>query len=243
MNSNVLVLPILLPLLSALALVFTRRFYKLTRFIENITMISTTIISLWLLIYVMIEGPIVLNFGGWVAPYGIQFVGDELSMLLVTTASFVVTFVLYFGYGRGEKRANRYYLPTFILFMTVGVIGSFLTADVFNLYVMFEIMLIASFVLITLGQSIEQLRASIIYVVLNIIGSWLFLISIGLIYRTFGTLNFTHIAERANELQDTSSLVIISMMFIVAFGSKAALVLFMCCLLYTSDAADDLQPV
>ncbi|WP_264768155.1 proton-conducting transporter membrane subunit, partial [Klebsiella pneumoniae] len=81
--------------------------------------------------------------------------------------------------GRGEHKANRYHLPSFILFLSVGVIGSFLTSDLFNLYVMFEIMLLASFVLITLGQSVEQLRAAIIYVVLNIIGSWLFLLGIG----------------------------------------------------------------
>lgn len=60
--------------------------------------------------------------------------------------------------GRGEQRVNRYYMPSFILFLTVGVIGSFLTSDLFNLYVMFEIMLLASFVLVTLGQSVEQLR-------------------------------------------------------------------------------------
>ncbi len=65
---------------------------------------------------------------------------------------------------------------------------------------MFEIMLLASFVLITLGQSVEQLRAAIIYVVLNIIGSWLFLLGIGLLYKTVGTLNFSHIAMRLNDM-------------------------------------------
>ncbi|MGU3126887.1 proton-conducting transporter transmembrane domain-containing protein [Staphylococcus aureus] len=92
-----------------------------------------------------------------------------------------------YGFGRGEHKANRYHLPSFILFLSVGVIGSFLTSDLFNLYVMFEIMLLASFVLITLGQSVEQLRAAIIYVVLNIIGSWLFLLGIGLLYKTVVT--------------------------------------------------------
>lgn len=67
---------------------------------------------------------------------------------------------------------------------------------------MFEIMLLASFVLITLGQSVEQLRAAIIYVVLNIIGSWLFLLGIGLLYKTVGTLNFSHIAMRLNDMGD-----------------------------------------
>ena len=127
----------------------------------------------------------------------------------------------------GEDRVNRYYLPTFILFLTTGVIGSFLTSDLFNLYVMFEIMLLASFVLVTLGQSVEQLRAAIIYVVLNIVGSWLFLLGIGLLYKTVGTLNFSKLLLRLDQIHDNKAIIIISIVFIVAFGSKAALVLFM----------------
>lgn len=92
---------------------------------------------------------------------------------------------------------------------------------------MFEIMLLASFVLVTLGQSVEQLRAAIIYVVLNIIGSWIFLLGIGLLYKTVGTLNFTQIALRLDQMQDNKTIIIISLVFIVAFGSKAALVIFM----------------
>ena len=187
----------------------------------------TTVISLALLIYVLNHKPITLDFGGWKAPFGIQFLGDSLSLLLVTITSFVVTLIMSYGFGRGENRVNRYYLPTFILFLTVGVIGSFLTSDLFNLYVMFEIMLLASFVLVTLGQSVEQLRAAIIYVVLNIIGSWIFLLGIGLLYKTVGTLNFTQIALRLDQMQDNKTIIIISLVFIVAFGSKAALVIFM----------------
>ncbi|RIL84980.1 cation:proton antiporter, partial [Staphylococcus equorum] len=171
--------------------------------------------------------PLKLDFSGWRAPFGIQYVGDALSLLLVTTTHFVVFMIIGFGFGRGEKRASRYYLPSFVLFLTVGVVGSFLTADLFNLYVMFEIMLLASFVLVTLGQSVEQLRASIIYVVLNVIGSWILLIGIGLLYRQLGTLNYTHIAMRIRELDDPTAIHLVSMSFIVALGSKAALVLFM----------------
>ncbi|PTF21308.1 cation:proton antiporter, partial [Staphylococcus epidermidis] len=131
---------------------------RLSRIFSIGTMSITTIISLLLLIYVMQHKPIALDFGGWKAPYGLQFVGDSLSLLMVTTSSFVVTLIMAYGFGSREKRAIRYYLPSFILFLTVGVIGSFLTADLFNIYVMFEVMLLASFVLITLGQSVEQLR-------------------------------------------------------------------------------------
>ena len=187
----------------------------------------TTLISLALLIYVMNHKPITLNFGGWKAPYGIQFLGDSLSLLMVTVSSFVVTLIMAYGFGRGEKRVNRFHLPTFILLLTVGVIGSFLTSDLFNLYVMFEIILLASFVLVTLGQSVEQLRAAIIYVVLNIIGSWLFLLGIGMLYKTVGTLNFSHLAMRLNHMENNQTITLISLVFLVAFSSKAALVIFM----------------
>ena len=92
---------------------------------------------------------------------------------------------------------------------------------------MFEVMLLASFVLVTLGQSVEQLRAAIIYVVLNIIGSWLLLLGIGLLYKLTGTLNYALVAQRLDDMKDASSVVIIAIIFLVAFGSKAALVLFM----------------
>ncbi|MEN2446757.1 Na+/H+ antiporter Mnh2 subunit D, partial [Bacillus sp. JR_15] len=225
--SNLLILPMLLPFLCALILVFIKDKNKVSKFLCINTMIVNTIISLLLLIYVMNHHPITLDFGGWKAPFGIQFLGDSLSLLMVTITSFVVTLIMAYGFGRGEQRVNRFHLPSFILFLTVGVIGAFLTSDLFNLYVMFEIMLLASFVLVTLGQSVEQLRAAIIYVVLNIIGSWFLLFAIGLLYKTVGTLNFSHVALRLSHMQDNQTVTMISLIFLVAFSSKAALVIFM----------------
>lgn len=227
MMSNLLIMPMLLPFLCALILVFIKNKNQTSKILSITTMIVSTLISLALLIYVVNHKPIILDFGGWKAPFGIQFLGDSLSLLMVTVSSFVVTLIMAYGFGRGEKRVNLFHLPTFILLLTVGVIGSFLTSDLFNLYVMFEIMLLASFVLVTLGQSVEQLRAAIIYVVLNIIGSWLFLLGIGMLYKTVGTLNFSHIASRLNHMESNQTITIISLVFLVAFSSKAALVIFM----------------
>lgn len=227
MMSNLLIMPMLLPFLCALILVFIKNKNQTSKILSITTMIVSTLISLALLIYVVNHKPITLDFGGWKAPFGIQFLGDSLSLPMVTVSSFVVTLIMAYGFGRGEKRVNLFHLPTFILLLTVGVIGSFLTSDLFNLYVMFEIMLLASFVLVTLGQSVEQLRAAIIYVVLNIIGSWLFLLGIGMLYKTVGTLNFSHIASRLNHMESNQTITIISLVFLVAFSSKAALVIFM----------------
>lgn len=114
--SNLLILPLLLPAVCALALVFIRTNSRLSRVFSIGTMAVTTVISLYLLIHVMYNKPIALDFGGWEAPFGIQFVGDSLSLLMVTTSSFVVTLIMAYGFGRTEKRAIRYYLPSFILF-------------------------------------------------------------------------------------------------------------------------------
>ena len=227
MMSNLIILPMLLPFVCALILVFTKNKNRISKILSITTMIVNTMISIALLIYVVNHKPITLDFGGWKAPFCIQFLGDSLSLLMVSVSSFVVTLIMAYGFGRGEKRVNRFHLPTFILLLTVGVIGSFLTSDLFNLYVMFEIMLLASFVLVTLGQSVEQLRAAIVYVVLNILGSWLLLLGIGMLYKTVGTLNFSHLAMRLNHMENNQTITMISLVFLVAFSSKAALVIFM----------------
>ena len=111
MSSNLLILPILLPFLCALVLVFTKNKNNTSKILYIGTMSVTTVISLALLIYVLNHKPITLDFGGWKAPFGIQFLGDSLSLLLVTITSFVVTLIMSYGFGRGENRVNRYYLP------------------------------------------------------------------------------------------------------------------------------------
>lgn len=107
MNSNLLILPILLPLLCALLLVFTKNKNRVSKILYIGTMTVNTLISLALLIYVMNHKPITLDFGGWKAPFGIQFLGDTLSLLMVTVASFVVTLIMAYGFGPAEERVDR----------------------------------------------------------------------------------------------------------------------------------------
>src|SRR5699024_85495 len=296
---NKLLLKLLLVSLSSgLLIIFFKERLALTRRIAITVLALTTIVSGWLLVDVSMNKALVINFGDWQPPFGIQFVGDELSLLFTTISCFVVTVIIYFGFGKRERLANRYFLPSFILFLLSGdngsfltadifnfgywkssfgilfvvdelsllfttiscfvfsviiyfgfgkrerlanryflpsfilfllsgVNGSFLTADIFNLYVMFEIMLLASFVLLTLGQSIEQLRASIIYVVINVVSSWFFLMGVAYIYGTLGTLNFGHIAMRISESNQPTTTTLVAIIMIFVFGGKAALVVFM----------------
>lgn len=151
--NNLILIPLLVPLFIGLILFFFKERLALTRRIAITFLALTTIVSGWLLVDVSMNKALVINFGDWQPPFGIQFVGDELSLLFTTISCFVVTVIIYFGFGKRERLANRYFLPSFILFLLSGVNGSFLTADIFNLYVMFEIMLLASFVLLTLDQT------------------------------------------------------------------------------------------
>lgn len=225
--NNLILIPILVPLITGLILFFFKERLTLTRRIAITSLLITTIVTGWLLIDVSMNQSLVINFGDWQPPFGIQFVGDELGLLFTTVSCFVVTIIIYFGFGKRERVANRYFLPSFILFLLTGVNGSFLTADIFNLYVMFEIMLLASFVLLTLGQSIEQLRASIIYVVINVVSSWFFLMGIAYLYGTLGTLNFGHLAMRISESNQPATTTLVAIIMIFVFGGKAALVMFM----------------
>ncbi|RZI01307.1 Na+/H+ antiporter subunit D [Staphylococcus condimenti] len=225
--NNILLIPLLVPLVTGLVLFFFKERLMVTRRIAITMLVITTSVSVYLLVHVFNHQTLVINFGDWQPPFGIQFVGDTLGLIFTTIANFVVTVIIYFGFGKKEHLANRYFLPSFILFMLTGVNGSFLTADIFNLYVMFEIMLISSFVLLTLGQTVEQLRASVIYVVMNVVSSWFFLIGIAYLYGTLGTLNFGHLAMRIAESNQTPAMTMVAIIMIFVFGGKAALVMFM----------------
>lgn len=225
--NNLLLIPLLLPLVTGLVLFFFKERLMVTRRIAITVQVINTMISVYLLVYVYQHNPLVINFGDWQPPFGIQFVGDTLGLFFVMIANLVVTVVIFFGFGKREHLANRYFLPSFILFMLTGVAGSFLTADIFNLYVMFEIMLISSFVLLTLGRTLEQLRASVIYVVMNVVSSWFFLIGIAYLYGTLGTLNFGHLSMRITESNQPPAMTMVAIIMIFVFGGKAALVMFM----------------
>src|SRR5690625_373284 len=114
----------------------------------------------------------------------------------------------------------------FVLFLVAGVHASFLTGDLFNLFVSFEVMLLASYVLLTLGGEKNQLRQSIVYMTINILSSWIFLVAIAFLYRMLGTLNLAHLAERIQESGQTPIMTVVSILFLIVFSLKAGLVLY-----------------
>src|SRR5690625_50957 len=224
--NNLLVLPIALPLVADVILIFLRPYINLQRWVTFGVMAVISGISIYLLQKVQSEGVLRLDFGGWEPPFGILFVGDSFSVLLVLTASIVTAISLLYGfYSLDAEREKMYFYPL-VNFLVAGVIGSFLTGDLFNLFVFFEVMLLSSYALVSLGGSKMQLKSGIIYVTINVVSSWMFLIAIAYLYGTVGTLNLAHISQRIAESGQTPILTVISILFLVVFSLKAGLLLY-----------------
>lgn len=226
MMNNILVLPLILPIMAGVILVFLRPYIHVQRIISLLVIIGIACTSIITLNKIQLEGVLRLDFGGWEPPFGILFVADSFSMLLVLTASIVTAIcLLYAFFSIGERHEKMFFYP-FVLFLVAGVNGSLLTGDMFNLFVCFEVMLLASYALVTLGGEKAQLKESIKYVVINVLASWFFLVALAYLYGTVGTLNMAHLAERVAEAGQDPLLTTISIIFLLVFALKAGLLLF-----------------
>ena len=224
--NNIIVLPMIVPIMTAIFLVFLRDYIKLQRIISFITMIFVASITALLLYVVQTEGIMKLDFSGWLPPYGILFVADSFALILVLTASIVTAICLLYAFSTiGERHEKMFFYP-FVLFLIAGVNGSFLTGDIFNLFVCFEVMLLASYVLVALGGEKFQLRESLKYVLINVVASWMFLVALAFLYGTLKTLNMAHIAQRVAEVGQDPILTTVSILFLIVFALKAGLLLF-----------------
>lgn len=224
--NNLIVLPLIIPIITGIILVFLRSSIMLQRVISIITMITVSVISFLLLDIVQTEGIIRLDFSGWLPPFGILFVADSFALLLVLTASVVTTICLLYAFSTIGKDNERMFFYPFVMFLIAGVNGSFLTGDIFNLFVCFEVMLLASYVLVAMGGKKVQLRESLKYVIINVVASWLFLVALAFLYGTVKTLNMAHIAERVAEAGQEPLLTTVAILFLLVFGLKAGLLLF-----------------
>ncbi|WP_087973757.1 Na+/H+ antiporter subunit D [Oceanobacillus rekensis] len=224
--NNILVMPMVIPVMVGILLIFLRPYIKAQRWISFSTMIVNAGIAVYLLNRIQTEGVLRLDFGGWEPPFGILFVADSFSIILVLTTSIVTAICLLYAFSSVGKEHENMFFYSFINFLIAGINGSFLTGDLFNLYVCFEIMLLASYVLVALGGKKRQLSESIKYVVINIVSSWIFLIAIAYLYGTVGTLNLAHLSERIAESGQTPLLTVISIVFLTVFALKSGLLLY-----------------
>ncbi|WP_368901249.1 Na+/H+ antiporter subunit D [Oceanobacillus oncorhynchi] len=224
--SNLIVMPMALPVLFGIILLFLRPYVKVQRGLSLLVFVANIGISAYVLHLIQQNGVLRLDFGGWEPPFGILFVADSFSMLLVLAASIVAAVCLIYSFSSVEPSFEKNFYYSFVLFLIAGVNGSFLTGDIFNLFVCFEIMLLASYVLIVFGGKKRQLRESIKYVIVNVVSSWIFLVAIAYIYGSVGTLNMAHIAERVAENGQTATLTVVSIVFLTVFALKAGLFLY-----------------
>ncbi|MGK7393470.1 MAG: Na+/H+ antiporter subunit D [Candidatus Cyclobacteriaceae bacterium M3_2C_046] len=180
------------------------------------------ILAILLISQVYHSGIRVVQIGNWPAPFGITLVADMLGALMILITAIISFAILWYSLQDIDaERKSSGYFPVFFL-MLFGVSGAFLTGDVFNLYVWFEVMLVGSFVLMALGNNKAQLEGAVKYVVLNFIGSGFFLLGIGVLYKLTGTLNMADLAVIINDHPDHSLLNIAALFFFMAFGIKAA---------------------
>ena len=218
------VLMILLPLISA-AFILVFRGVNLQRFIALLTLATLTVMSAVLIIVADTHGIQTVQMGGWEAPIGITLVADRLSSIMLFVSSIVLVAVMWYGISQGLRDGDdddpiAVFLPSYML-LSMGVNLSFLAGDLFNLYVGFEIFLVASYVLLTLGASPQRVRAGIGYVMVSMASSMVFLFALALVYASVGTMNMAQAGIRMEDVP-TGTKAAIFATILIAFGIKAA---------------------
>lgn len=220
--THLVALPVLLPLLLGGLSVALWRSVVLQRWLGVVGTLVLLLLSIGLLMETWEQGFVVMHMGSWPAPFGIVLVADMLSAIMVVLTGIIGFATAMYSLTTITGRYERFgYYPLFHLLLA-GVNGAFLTGDIFNLYVWFEVMLVASFALLILGGERAQMEGAIKYVTLNLLSSVLFLTAIGLLYGLTGTLNMADLALRIGEIEDSGRVTVIAMLFMIAFGIKAA---------------------
>ena len=224
MMQHLIVFPIVLPLIAGIMLLYQRQ--GLVRYKRIVSVVATVLllaVAIGLISQAMRGEILYYALGNWQAPFGIVLVLDRLSaLMLLITALLAVGAVIFACAGDDEKGSNFHGLFQWQL---LGINGAFLTGDLFNLFVFFEVLLLASYALLLHGGGKARIQASVHYVVLNLAGSSLFLIAVGTLYGATGTLNMADMALRVAELPaERQGLVTAgALMLLVVFGLKAAI--------------------
>jgi multicomponent Na+:H+ antiporter subunit D len=214
--------PIALPLAGAALTLLVHGRVRLQRVVSLAALLGATAAAVDLLLEVEAGGTAVVQVGGWPAPFGITLVADLFSGLLLAVSMATVVGVLVYATGQLERHVEARFFHPLYLTLSAGVAASFLTGDLFNLFVAFEVMLIASYVLITLGADRSGVRPAMTYVVVNLLASTLFITAVGLLYAAAGTVNLADLSLRVADLPPalTSAL---GLLLLVVFGIKAAI--------------------
>jgi multicomponent Na+:H+ antiporter subunit D len=224
--NNLVILPLIIPILAGMIMVIFKKYTTFQRVLSIVSLLLVIVVAVYLVLQIDRDGIQILHLGGWEAPFGVSLVADMFAALLVLTTGVVsLCCLLYAFHSIGKEREAYYFYPLFLCLVT-GVNGSFLTGDIFNLFVCFEVMLVSSYVLISLGGTKIQLRESIKYILINMISSFLFLVAIAYLYAITGTLNMAHLSIRISEVGQSGLINTVAILFLIVFSLKAGLFLF-----------------
>ncbi len=234
LSAHLPVLPVLLPLFTAVVLLLmgdgvgavgdqqskpTRQ-----RLLSMVSVVLGAVLAWQLMTGANAGALTVYPLGSWPAPFGIVLVVDRLSALMLALTWTIAVPVLWYATAHWDLRGRHFH--ALFHFQLMGLSGAFITGDLFNLFVFFEILLIASYVLLVHGQGPERFKAGLHYVVLNLAASALFLIGLAIVYGVTGTLNITDLALRVAKLNAEEAVLVKigAMILLVVFGLKAAIV-------------------
>lgn len=220
--------PVILPaVLAPLIVLGMRHDLSLQRVFSVAGTLALLLISIGLAVQATDAGPQAYLMGNWPAPFGIVLVLDRLSALMVLLAGVLALAVVLYVIGTGWDSRGKHFHALF-QFQLMGVNGAFLTGDAFNLFVFFEILLIASYGLMIHAGGKDRLRAGVQYVAYNLAGSTLFLFALGTIYATTGTLNMADLAVKVAELPagEDAMIRVAGVLLLIVFAVKGALVPF-----------------
>jgi multicomponent Na+:H+ antiporter subunit D len=216
------VAPVALPVVAGALLLMVRHDTKLHAGLAVSGLALTLLCNVLLLGRVLDQGTVVMTMGRWLPPFGISFAADALGATLSLVATLVGLVCAIYAIQDISSVGRRYGFFSFLMLLMAGVGGSFLTGDLFNLYVWFEVFLISSFGLIVLGSERRQLDGATKYAILNLVGTTFFLTATAMLYGTFGSLNMADIASRVDGVRETAPLTTLAVLFLLAFGMKAA---------------------
>lgn len=216
------ILPVALMIATGGLLMMIRKSVRLHAFIGFSALILLVILDALLLWRVWQNGPITMTMGRWLPPFGISFTADVFGASMALASAIVALLASVFALKDIDATGLRHGFVAFLMLMMAGVSGAFLTGDIFNLYVWFEVLLISSFGLLILGSEPRQIEGALKYAILNLIATTLFLISVGYLYAIFGTLNMADIARKEAAIREGAPLITLTALFVLAFGMKAA---------------------
>lgn len=222
MMENLVMWPLIVHLFFSLILMFGWQNLRLQKSVTIIANFVSLAVAIFLFVHIYNNGTQTVAAGGWEAPFGIVFVGDLFAATLVLLTAISGLAVSIFTVVSVMNARLRFGFFSVFHFLLLGLNGAFLTGDIFNLYVWFEIIIISSFVLISIGGEKNQLEGAVKYFALNFMASMIFLTGLGLLYGLTGTLNMADLSVKIADVDSRPLVDICAVLFFVGFGIKSA---------------------